>query len=385
MKKRIIVYLLVTALTFYCFFMYENSILSGFLAAEVVYFAAAFVELLSIRKKVEIAVDRILPVAEKGQTVSVQVSVQNQSFMPGIHYRVRGLLSNQFTGESRKFMMKGSVLKKERAVNILSFRPSSCGNMIVSVDELCLYDALGIFVLRKKVMLRRSIGVLPECHVLPLEITKRTREFVADAEEFSDRESGDDPSEIYQIREYREKDSIHDIHWKLSAKSDELLVKEHGRPLGCVVLMWIDLEKAPVGGNAGKKNFRGRHLWRKGKEKGDQTPALVLEAAASLSISLLEEKCIHMAAWYEKQNKRIIKKRISKEEHVYEVMHRLLFAEMYEGSEAIDSIRKDAFKTEEFSSTVEFDMKGRIFVNGSQSFQLNAEKDIDWGKLVLTV
>ena len=92
-----------------------------------------------------------------------------------------------------------------------------------------------------------------------------------------------------------------------------------------------------------------------------------------------------MAAWYEKENKRIVKKRISKEEHVYEFMHRLLFAETYEGSEAIQSIREDAFKGEQFSSTVEFDMKGRILVNGRQSFQLDAAKDTDWEKLVLTV
>lgn len=370
MKKRIVIYLLAAALTLYCFFMYENGILAGLLAAEAVCFFAAFVELLFIRKKVEVSMGHILPVAEKGQTITVRTMVVNHSAVPSIHYRVRGNVSNQFTGEKQKFTLEGSAEKKEGTANVFSFKASSCGNMVITVNELILYDMLGIFVMRRKVSLRQKTGILPACHILPLEVTKRTREFVADAEEYSDTESGDDPAEIYQIREYREKDSIHDIHWKLSAKSDELLVKEHGRPLGCVVLLWIDLENVRVSRrDAGKKYLR----------------ALVLEAAASLSISLLEEKCVHMAAWYEKENKRIVKKRISKEEHVYEFMHRLLFAETYEGSEAIQSIREDAFKGEQFSSTVEFDMKGRILVNGRQSFQLDAAKETDWEKLVLTV
>ena len=53
----------------------------------------------------------------------------------------------------------------------------------------------------------RRIKVMPEFELMPLEITRRTREFQADAQEFSQERRGDDPSEIYQVREYREKDS----------------------------------------------------------------------------------------------------------------------------------------------------------------------------------
>ena len=36
-------------------------------------------------------------------------------------------------------------------------------------------------------------------------------------------------------------DSLKDIHWKLSAKEEELMVKERGFPLGCTVLIWFDV------------------------------------------------------------------------------------------------------------------------------------------------
>ena len=58
---------------------------------------------------------------------------------------------------------------------------------------------------------------------------------------------GDDPSEIYQVREYRERDSLKDIHWKLSAREEELMVKERGFPLGCVVLIKITEKKMIAG------------------------------------------------------------------------------------------------------------------------------------------
>lgn len=37
---------------------------------------------------------------------------------------------------------------------------------------------------------------------------------------------GDDPGETYDIREYRSGDSIRQIHWKLSGKLDDIMIRE---------------------------------------------------------------------------------------------------------------------------------------------------------------
>lgn len=57
---------------------------------------------------------------------------------------------------------------------------------------------------------------------------------------------GDDPSEIYQVREYRREDSLKDIHWKLTAAKEELVAKERAFPLGCAVLIWFDIREKNV-------------------------------------------------------------------------------------------------------------------------------------------
>ena len=78
---------------------------------------------------------------------------------------------------------------------------------------------------------KARIKIMPDFELMPLEITRRTREFQADAQEFSQQRRGDDPPEIYQVREYRERDSLKDIHWKLSAREEELMVKRGDFPL----------------------------------------------------------------------------------------------------------------------------------------------------------
>lgn len=84
---------------------------------------------------------------------------------------------------------------------------------------------------------------MPLFELMSLEITKRTRDFQTDSEIYSGERRGDDPSELYQVRPYRAMDSVRDIHWKLTAKENQLMVKEHGFPLGCVILIWIDFGK----------------------------------------------------------------------------------------------------------------------------------------------
>lgn len=86
-----------------------------------------------------------------------------------------------------------------------------------------------------------------------MEITRRVREFQADDTEYAQDRKGDDASETYQIRSYREQDNIKDIHWKQTARAGKLMIRERGFPLGCVVLIWIDYPE----GKKEKNDFSG--------------------------------------------------------------------------------------------------------------------------------
>ena len=62
-----------------------------------------------------------------------------------------------------------------------------------------------------------------------------------DSDRFSKYKKGDDPSEIFDVREYTDGDKIQRIHWKLSGKTGSLMVKEGSLPLTKIVHVFIDL------------------------------------------------------------------------------------------------------------------------------------------------
>ena len=215
--------------------------------------------------------------------------------------------------------------------------------MEFSLESVRLYDLFGIFYIKQKVQRKASVKVMPEFELMPVEITRATREFQADAEEYSGEKKGDDPSELYQVREYRIQDSVRDIHWKLSAKEETFMVKERGFPLGCVVLVWIDFAE---------------------KERSAAGFSRLLETAASLSITLAEQKCIHLAAWYEEKNERIGMKRVKDEESACELIWQLMEIEPYRDPVRKQACFDDTFRGHEFSSTVTIDGRGVLRKDG---------------------
>ena len=378
--KRAALFAGVFLLTLYCFFLYDDEIIASMLVVEVFYALLSAPVLLWMKKKLHISMAQILPIAEKNQNIYVRIQTSNLSRIPVIHYQVQVRTENLFTGEICRYRMEGSVSGRKTDQLEVIFQSNHCGNIQITLEQCILYDWLFLFRTTIRLKETQNVGILPECHLLPIEVTRKTREFLADAEEYSERESGDDPSEIYQVREYREKDSIHDIHWKLSAKADELLVKEHGRPLGCAVLIWLNLET-----DDSLKKYRQK------ERKKELTPererlTILLETAASLSFSLLEERCVHMVAWYEPQNQCVQKKQVRKEEHVYELLNRLLYVQPYARGTFAEEQYEEAFRGVSFSTVVEFRMDASVWTNQVERMRLPEKAEqIRWEELYFTV
>ena len=362
--KQIMIYLAVSFLTLYCYFFYESRMVGLLLAAEIIYFPLALLILGYQKKKIQVSLGRVIPLAEKNKDIPVDIFVKNNSRFLDCYVKVWLEMENSATGEKEEFAISCSARHQRTEKKQLLLKASHSGIISLALKTYWIYDILYIFKAKRSSKEMQQIAILPASHLLMVEVTRRTRDFMAEAEEYSDRESGDDPSEVYQIREFRDGDSIHDVHWKLTAKSDELRVKEYGRPLGCVVLLWL---------NFGRKNKKIKNV-----------PSVVLEAAASLSLSLLEMECIHMVAWYEPENKQIQKKRIAKEAHIYELLNRLLYVKSY--TEDISYQYEDAFRGYQFSTIMEIDTEGRILVNGEEKEKLSLKDGKqDWDKMYFVV
>ena len=346
MWKRMTGYFATVLLVIYLFFMYDETVLSGILVLVILYPVCACIFLLLCRKKITAALDRVPPMGEKDKRIRAGVSVKNASRRFPLRCEAQLSVGNRTSGKKIRRRFGGLILPGQEETFWCEFETAFCGNVEVILESVRLYDLFGIFYIKQKVQRKASVKVMPEFELMPVEITRATREFQADAEEYSGEKKGDDPSELYQVREYRIQDSVRDIHWKLSAKEETFMVKERGFPLGCVVLVWIDFAE---------------------KERSAAGFSRLLETAASLSITLAEQKCIHLAAWYEEKNERIGMKRVKDEKSACELIWQLMEIEPYRDPVRKQACFDDTFRGHEFSSTVTIDGRGVLRKDGEAS------------------
>ena len=343
MWKRMTGYFAIVLLVIYLFFMYDETVLSGILVLVILYPVCACIFLLLCRKKITAALDRVPPMGEKDKRIRAGVSVKNISRRFPLRCEAQLSVGNRTSGKKIRRRFGGLILPGQEETFWCEFETAFCGNVEVILESVRLYDLFGIFYIKRKVQRKAYVKVMPEFKLMPVEITRATREFQADAEEYSGEKKGDDPSELYQVREYRIQDSVRDIHWKLSAKEETFMVKERGFPLGCVVLVWIDFAE---------------------KERSAAGFSRLLETAASLSITLAEQKCIHLAAWYEEKNERIGMKRVKDEKSACELIWQLMEIEPYRDPVRKQACFDDTFRGHEFSSTVTIDGQGVLRKDG---------------------
>ena len=109
------------------------------------------------------------------------------------------------------------------------------GQQTFRVDRARVYDALGLVGLPLQLPTACSIAVEPE----PLEPAE-----LPNLSQFQYRSYHPKPgggfSEIHDLREYRPGDSLHEIHWKLSAKTDKLIVREAEEPNRGLIVLSFD-------------------------------------------------------------------------------------------------------------------------------------------------
>ncbi len=123
---------------------------------------------------------------------------------------------------------------------ILNVTPKYCGSFVVFARKFKLFDFLNLTSTSKKQRNAYGLLVHPKIKGLDIEISKRKYANLDDIDEYSDIYAGNEKSQIFGVREYRENDSLRDVHWKLSAKSEDLVVKEYSKPLDNAIDIYVD-------------------------------------------------------------------------------------------------------------------------------------------------
>ncbi|MPL98312.1 hypothetical protein SDC9_44514 [bioreactor metagenome] len=238
MKLNRILYLSLLIITFTFVYYYGGKVPNMFFYTVLVLPIVSFTYMLIgyFMLKYEQSLDNDL--IFKGDKVTFTVNITNRSFF------ILPYISISFLND------KGGVIQKHK-INNISLQPFS--NREVSIDYIYKYrgdfklgvstieiqDFLGIFKFTLKNKTPLYITVYPQ--IIDID------EFYLSSGYLSDNVSSigggqEDISTIEEINKYNYGDSLRKIHWKLTAKTNELMIREYEKVGSRSAILILDLQ-----------------------------------------------------------------------------------------------------------------------------------------------
>ncbi|MDO4572894.1 MAG: DUF58 domain-containing protein [Clostridia bacterium] len=192
--------------------------------------------------------DEIVP---KGRC-KIRLTEENRSPLPCACVRVRLAYSNvlghvgERRAESEEELLQFALGARRSLALQPALKAAHCGRLDFSIRRVEVCDLLGIF--RLPVPKKRVLAAAGCVYVLPAPQSRsiaveESSDIGLDSAVYSTEKPGGDPSEIFQLRDYREGDSRHSIHWKLSSRMQHLIVREFGLPLNPSLHFLLELRE----------------------------------------------------------------------------------------------------------------------------------------------
>ena len=161
----------------------------------------------------------------KGEEVQYIISLKNNSFMPAASVRIQFKASS--TALEADFVDQYISIKPYKTQEtIFNIKTKYRGHYEVGIADVILYDFLGLFKFKQAHNKTLLLTVRPHVVTLrhmPLVITQEGSE---DSRNFTFDE---DYAIISDLRKYQPTDGYKKIHWKATAKKNELISKNYQR------------------------------------------------------------------------------------------------------------------------------------------------------------
>lgn len=181
--------------------------------------------------------------AHCGDRVFLTLSMPNKSWGFSLDAEWRLRIENTLWGEHSETTLSMPVKPHGEEMVTLPLYFTGLGHFRILCEGLILQDIMGLARICLPLSVVREIDVVPEDGERTEESVSGYLSGVSETEE--SREKGNDFAEVSDIREYIPGDRIRDIHWKLSAKKDILMVKERVAMAGTemAVVLQFSIEK----------------------------------------------------------------------------------------------------------------------------------------------
>jgi len=236
--------------------------------------------------KFEVSVDK--KVYDKREQAITLIRIANEGILPTPFIRVK-IIQIDENGKSADENIFALSIPPMKAVDFKSsIIMKRRGLYEVGIKEVELYDIFGLFKFKRSINIIEEILVLPKQILLYSSVGKNITS--EDGEEKMKRKVGEDRTIISHIRDYIEGDNINSVHWKLSSKKDDLIVKVYDRPNDNNIMIIADMQA---------HEFEDADLW---EDSGDA----VVEASLAIALKCVYEDKSCVLYWYDAQQSSII-------------------------------------------------------------------------------
>ena len=333
----VVVLTLIIALT------HEGEFPRFLLGFEIVLAAALFFSLKVLAGKIEVHFRLPVFADSRSKEIVVEAEIVNHSILPVPALTAGFIWEDVISGERGTVQMPAMADSRGRSAARFRLRAGHCGVIRVLPGEVWVKDYLALF--RRKTAPapgNPEYAVLPDWTEAEAGSAEK-RQRTGGSEEADGDRSGDDYSEIRDIRPYRRGDARHSIHWKLSAKMDDLMVREPSDTADTAVLIFLDLYTADKDALARSDQARSE-LDR------------FYERAAAASHRLLTDGVRHYVVWadLEEQEKRagsgngIVRYEVRDESSFRGMLTALVHTPLSSRRADLDLLYKERFSDETF-------------------------------------
>lgn len=215
----------------------------------------------------------------KGKKVKGKFVIDRQRKLPIFFGKAYGKIKNQMTGDEDEFTLTITLVGREKGMTSIEVISEYIGCLEISVEKILFLGLLGIGKKEVDVGLKKQIIILPDTREMELNLDM-PRGRTGDGEELLNSLRGFDSSFYQGVRPYREGDSLRQIHWKMTGKTEEYMVKELGEPAHFMPMVFLETTV---------ERKEARYL------------DMLMEEYISVSQWLVEKKIPHILCWKDRR------------------------------------------------------------------------------------
>ena len=240
----------------------------------------------------------------KGDEIEMTAEAETGMIARLLCVSIRLEAENILTGQKHEAKAELSAFKNGKCRVKLGLCSSYCGQIEIRIKEITASDCLGIFCRQMDACAGAEILVFPRGAETFPEI-EEIEHYDMESYKYSSSRKGDDVSETFSIRAYEPGDSARYIHWKLSGKTGELVVKELSLPVENRLMIIADKGSA--------------------EEQSDPEAAdKITELFEALSRAAVSRGIKHKIGWYDCRAGQFEEYEINSEDDILQAMPGLL-------------------------------------------------------------